>query len=92
MGCKLEAIEQLLRDEGFEGIQSCAANSGYEGYVGGCQRFPTVWFEGEGRSGLSAVAIVQSHGYEVRDLHRVWRLDGELIDSVCWQMSFRREQ
>jgi hypothetical protein len=73
---------RILRDNGIETTESCQGGQGHPFPV------PTIRFCGIYSDGLKAVSIAMMYGLKVKDLRRVWHLDGGELVGPEWEMTF----
>lgn len=72
----------FLTGSGVETFESC------EGGDGHAFPEPTVRFHGSQSEGYRVAALLLQHGYQVREIRRVWQvLDGELTGPQ-WEVTF----
>jgi len=87
-------IVRILAENGVETCQSCAA-SGPFGKGSGKRNGdphsylePTVEFYGAPAAGPAALAVAMAHGLPVRELRRVWNVNGGEPTGPVWAMTF----
>jgi hypothetical protein len=92
-GINCRALDEGIRQEvvilsanGVETFESCEGGDGHSFPE------PTIRFHGTKAAGLHAVAVAMVHGLGVKDLRRVYNVEGGELVGPTWELTFYPDQ
>ena len=80
----------ILRAAGVETFESCEGRPDRDQYTpkkgGHCFTYPTIRFSGTPRDGVLALGIAMKQCWEVKVLHRYWRVIENEVTGPEWEL------